>query len=345
MNGHLSVGATLVCYDGSPLYPDAGAMLKVLEKHNCTYFGTSPRYLLELEMSGIKPADFDLKDLRMVTTTGATLTAEQFHWFYKAFRKDIHLSSVAGGTEIYTSWMASDSSAPVYAAEMQIPALGQDVDVADPETGETIKHTGRPGELVCRSPFPSMPIYFHGDTDGAKYKEAYFERFEHVKVWAQHDWIQFNPRTGGAQIHGRSDGTLNPSGIRFGSSEIYNVVESPRFNTRIADTLCVGRKREYDKDETVFLFVKMKDGHAFTEKLKAEVNDAIRTLLSPRHVPRFMFQVQDMPYTINGKKVEIVVKKMLSGMDVTVSSTVTNPECLVEYRQYRDVEHVRISKL
>ena len=345
MNGHLSVGATLICYDGSPLYPDASTKLKILERHKCTYFGTSPRYLLELEMSGIKPAKFDLSHLRMVTTTGATLTAEQFHWFYTAFRRDIHLSSVAGGTEICTSWMASDPSAPVYAAEMQIPALGQDVDVADPETGETIKSTGEAGELVCRSPFPSMPIYFYGDEGGKKYKEAYFERFENLGVWAQHDWIQFNPRTGGAQIHGRSDGTLNPSGIRFGSSEIYNVVESPRFNSVIGDTLCVGRKRQHDKDETVFLFVKMKDGHALTDKLKKEMEDAIRSLLSPRHVPRFIVQVEDIPVTINGKKVEIVIKKIISGMDVKVSSTVANPRCLEEYKKYRDIEHVRTSKL
>jgi acetoacetyl-CoA synthetase len=224
---------------------------------------------------------------------------------------------------------------------MQLPALGQDVDVGDPETGESIKHTGEAGELVCRSPFPSMPIYFYGDEGGAKYREAYFERFENIKVWAQHDWIQFNPRTGGAQIHGRSDGTLNPSGIRFGSSEIYNVVESPRFNSRIGDTLCVGRKRQHDKDETVFLFVKMKDGHALTDSLKQEMIEAIRTLLSPRHVPRFIVQVQDIPVTINGKKVEIAVKKIISGTDVKVSSTVANPQCLDEYKQYRDIEHVR----
>jgi acetoacetyl-CoA synthetase len=344
MNGHLSVGATVICYDGSPLYPDASTKLRVLQHHKCTYFGTSPRYLLELEMSNIKPNSFDLTHLRMVTTTGATLTAEQFHWFYSAFQRTIHLSSVAGGTEICTSWMASDPAGPVYAAEMQIPALGQDVDVGDPETGESIKDSGYAGELICRSPFPSMPIYFYGDEGGKKYKEAYFERFEHIRVWAQHDWIQFNPRTGGAQIHGRSDGTLNPSGIRFGSSEIYSIVESPRFNSVIADTLCVGRKRLVDKDEDVFLFIKMKDG-SLTDKLKRDIEHSIRTSLSPRHVPRFILQVEEIPVTINGKKVEIAVKKIISGTDVKVSSTVANPDCLKHYQRYRDIEHVRTSKL
>jgi acetoacetyl-CoA synthetase len=230
MNGHLAVGATLVCYDGSPLYPDASTKLRILERYRVTYFGTSPRYLLELEMSGIQPSGFDLGSLRMVTTTGATLTTEQFRWFYRAFPKSVHLSSVAGGTEICTSWVASDPAGPLYAGEMQMIALGQDVDVADAETGESIKHvsfpesyllwvslsflhaansnpllnkTGQAGELICRSPFPSMPVYFWNDPNNEKYNEAYFSRYTNVVVWAQHDWIQFNPRTGGSQIHGR----------------------------------------------------------------------------------------------------------------------------------------------
>jgi acetoacetyl-CoA synthetase len=144
MNGHLSVGATLICYDGSPLYPDPSTKLRICAHHKVTYFGTSPRYLLELEMSSVKPSQFDLSSLRMVTTTGATLTAEQFLWFYRSFPPRIHLSSVAGGTEIVSSWMASDPAGPVYAGEMQIPALGQDVDVGDPETGESIKHVSSP---------------------------------------------------------------------------------------------------------------------------------------------------------------------------------------------------------
>ncbi|TID20792.1 acetoacetate-CoA ligase [Venturia nashicola] len=345
MNGHLSVGAAMICYDGSPLYPDASTKLRILHHHKCTYFGTSPRYLLELEMSGIKPSEFDLSNLRMVTTTGATLTTDQFGWFYKAFPKSIHLSSVAGGTEICTSWMASDPAGPVYAGEMQMPALGQDVDVGDPETGESIKHLGEAGELICRTPFPSMPIYFFGDDGGKKYREAYFERYDHIKVWAQHDWIQYNPKTGGAQIHGRSDGTLNPSGIRFGSAEIYSIVESPHFNSLLSDTLCVGRKRAFDRDETVFLFVKMRSGHLLTDSLRIEIETAIRTSLSPRHVPAFILPVDEIPVTINGKKVEIAVKKIISGGEVKVSSTVSNPDCLKEYIKFRDWEKKRESKL
>jgi acetoacetyl-CoA synthetase len=209
MNGHLSVGAALVCYDGSPLYPDPSTKLRIIQHHRATYFGTSPRYLLELEMSAIRPSDFDLSSVRMVTTTGAMLTTDQFRWFYKSFPKNIHLSSIAGGTEICTSWIASDPAGPVYAGEMQMIALGHDVDVGHPETGESIKSTGEQGELICRSPFPSMPIRFWGDVDNAKYNEAYFERYDNIVVWAQHDWVQFNPRTNGSQIHGRRSVSLN----------------------------------------------------------------------------------------------------------------------------------------
>ncbi|KAF2673243.1 acetoacetate-CoA ligase [Microthyrium microscopicum] len=345
MNGHLSVGAALICYDGSPLYPDPSTKLRILEHHKATYFGTSPRYCLELEMSGIKPSDYDLSALRMVTTTGATLTTDQFNWFYRAFSPKVHLSSVAGGTEICTSWLASDPAGPVYAGEMQMLALGMDVDVADPETGESIKGSGESGELVCRTPFPSMPVYFWNDEGGRKYQEAYFERFDKLRIWAQHDWIQFNPKTGGAQIHGRSDGTLNPSGIRFGSAEIYNIIESPAFIHLIADSLCVGRKRSFDYDEVVFLFVKMREGQSLTPQVLDQIVMAIRSKLSPRHVPKYILPIDEIPVTINGKKVEIAVKKILSGQDVKVSATVANPECLKDYVKYRDYEEKKLAKL
>ncbi|ETI26012.1 acetoacetate-CoA ligase [Cladophialophora carrionii CBS 160.54] len=382
MNGHLSVGAKVICYDGGALYPDPSTMLRIIERFRATYWGTSPRYLLELEQSGIlDPSSptyqkLDLSSLTLVTCTGATLTTEQFTWFYHPVRgisptRKIHLSSVAGGTDIASSWIATNPAGPVYANEMQLWALGHDCDILDSETGESIAHTGMPGELVCRKPFPSMPCRFWGDTGNKKYMEAYFEKFpisrdgnaesktvskkwswlpgkandkadalEYLDVWAQHDFITRNPKTGGLQILGRSDGVLNPSGIRFGSSEIYNIVEGPQFNTLISDTLCVGRRRSHDKDETVFLFVIMAPGHEndFTPALVDRIKSAIREGLSPRHVPKFVFQVKDIPYTVNGKKVEIAVKKVISGANVKVSSTVRNPASLQEYERFRDIE-------
>ncbi|KIW92157.1 acetoacetate-CoA ligase [Cladophialophora bantiana CBS 173.52] len=365
MNGHLSVGSKVICYDGGALHPDPSTMLRICAKYRATYWGTSPRYLLELEQSGIRPDSFDLSELALVTTTGATLTGEQFHWFYRAFPRRIHLSSVAGGTDIASSWIATNPAGPVYANEMQMWALGHDCDILDSETGQSCAHEGRPGELVCRKPFPSMPCKFWGDTrDHQKYREAYFEKFPIVKkaaggtevrttdgdangaeddyldVWAQHDFIVMNPATKGLQILGRSDGVLNPSGIRFGSSEVYNIVEGPLFNNLISDTLCVGRRRAHDKDETVFLFVIMAPGHEsdFTPALVERLKSAVRDGLSPRHVPKFVEQVREIPYTVNGKKVEVAVKRVISGQNVKVSSTVRNPACLAEYERFRDFE-------
>ncbi|EEP82316.1 acetoacetate-CoA ligase [Uncinocarpus reesii 1704] len=338
MNGHLAVGATVLVYDGSPLWPDAMTMLKIIERFRVTYFGTSPRYLLELEASKVIPREaYDLRSLRLVTTTGATLTSDQFRWFYKAF-PHIHLSSVAGGTDIVTSWISVDPSGPVYAGQMQMIALGMDVYVADANTGDDITKTGESGELVCPTPFPSMPVFLWGDKNNKRYKSSYFERFDHICVWAQHDWINVDPITGGITMHGRSDGVLNPSGIRFGSSEIYNISEGPVFNSEIQDTLCVGRRRKQDTDEVVFLFVKMRNNQLFSHGLEQRLRSAIRTGLSPRHVPKFILEVPEIPVTINGKKVETPVKRIISGERVQVSSTVANPKSLEFFEQFSKLE-------
>lgn len=202
MIGHLSVGPTLVIYDGSPLWPNPQHMLAVLDYHKVTYWGVSPRYLQELEMSGSIPKnEADLSSLKMVQTGGSHLAKDQYHWFYCSFPTKIHLTSVTGGTDLVTSWIGTDPAGPVYAGEIQVPMLGQDVDVADPVTGESVRNTGMHGEFVCRSPFPSMPVFFWGDVGMAKYKEAYFDRFPNC--WVQHDWASYNPVTSGWQIHGR----------------------------------------------------------------------------------------------------------------------------------------------
>lgn len=283
----------------------------------------------------------------MINTTGAPLSPDQYTWFARAFPPSVHLSNTAGGTDTATSILASDPSGPLHAGEMQMAALGMAADIADPVTGESIATTGEPGELVIRLPFPSMPCFLWGDdADGSLYRATYFSRFADVDVWAQHDWLSRNPRTGGFVMHGRSDGVLNPSGIRFGSGEIYAVVEGPAFNARIGETLCVGRRRPGDADETVFLFVKMLPGMVFDEGLRERVRRAIAEGLSPRHVPAFILEVPDIPVTINGKKVEIAVKQILSGKDIQVSSTVANPETLLSYKRFREMERPpRVQKL
>ncbi|KAK5198408.1 hypothetical protein LTR92_002653 [Exophiala xenobiotica] len=339
MCGHLSAGATLVVYNGSPLFPDAKQLLRICDKHRVSFLGASPRLLLEIEMSRTIPKkEFDLSPLRMVYTTGAPLSVEQYRWFYRSFPSSVHICNTAGGTDTATSLLALDPCAPVYAGEMQVPALGMDVDIVDPVTGEPIAHTGEAGEMVIRQPFPSMPCFFWGDKDGKLYRAAYFERFEHIDVWAQHDWLSRNPKTGGYTMHGRSDGVLNPSGIRFGSGEIYAIVETQPFTEYISNSLCVGRRRPKDPDEEVFLFLVMKPGISLTRELRSQVKNAVRNGLSPRHVPKFVIAVPDIPVTINGKKVEIAVKNVLSGKDVKPSATVQNPDTIAWFKRFRDLE-------
>ena len=346
MNGHMATGATIICYDGSPMYPDVRQLIRILARFRATYFGTSPRYLLELELADVHPAqEFDLSSLRMVNTTGATLTPSQYRYFYARFPSRVHLSNSAGGTDTATSLIAADPAGPLRIGEMQIIALGLDVDVADPETGESIKNTGLQGELVVRKAFPSMPAFFWADTGNKIYRAAYFERFSDTDLWAQHDWVSFNPKTGGSAMLGRSDGVLNPSGIRFGSGEIYAIVEGNDFNSEIAETLCVGRRRTTDADEQVFLFVRMKSGHPFSAKLEERLKRTIRLNLSPRHIPRFMIEVSELPTTVNGKKVETAVKQVISGKKIKVSSTVANPECLLSFGKFVNYEGARRSKL
>lgn len=209
--GHLSTGATLVVYNGSPLFPDAKQLLRVSEAYRVTFLGVSPRWLLEVEISRTVPKDeFDLSPLRMVYTAGAPLLVEQYRWFYRSFPSTVQLCNSAGGTDTATSILAPDPCSPVYAGEMQVPGLGMDVDIFDPETGDSITHTGQAGEMVIRKPFPSMPCFFWGDVNNKLYRAAYFERFQQkTDVWAQHDWLSRNAATGGYTMHGRSDGVLS----------------------------------------------------------------------------------------------------------------------------------------
>ncbi|KAF2103033.1 acetoacetate-CoA ligase [Rhizodiscina lignyota] len=348
MVGHLSVGATLVLYDGSPTWPKPQAMLSIVERHKVAYWGASPRYLQELESTRCVPKkEFDLTSLRMVQTGGSHLAADQYYWFYRVFPPRVHLTSVTGGTDLVTSWVGTDPAGPLYAGEMQLPILGHDVDIADTETGESIRASGESGEFVCRKPFASMPVYMWGDRDNEKYKVSYFDRYP-FPIWAQHDWASVNPKTGGWTVHGRSDGVLNPQGIRFGSAEIYSITEAPPFIDIISTTLCIGRRRSrIDSDESVFLFVIMRQGYSLTDELVRSLKDAIRKGLTARHVPRFVEAVEEIPLTVNGKKVETLVKKVVSTGEIpkTISSTVVNPACLEKFKRFYALELETKAKL
>jgi len=269
----------------------------------------------------------------VVTSTGAVLSENVFNWFYETgFPPQAQLISMSGGTDIAGCFVGGTPLLPIYAGEIQVKALGMAVDIMDAtrEDAVSVQHLGQAGELVCTKPFPSQPIAFWGNAGNDKYRSSYFERFG-PHVWCQGDFIQAEKDTGGLVMLGRSDGVLNPSGVRFGSAEIYAVTEA---FPEIEDSICVGQRRSNDTDERVLLFVKMKRGHKYTTNLATNLKAAAQAKYSTRHVPSYIFEVADIPYTVNGKKCEINVKQIVSGQKTAVSGTVANPESLKLYEQF-----------
>ena len=300
----LAIGVTIVLYDGSPFRPLDGdghgemAMPRLIEELEITHFGTSAKYLSVLEQKNVKANDqVPLKSLKAIYSTGSPLAPSTFEYVYRAFGTNINLGSITGGTDIVSLFGAPSQISPVYAGEIQVRGLGMAVEVWNYE-GKDVTASGEPGDLVCVKPFPCQPVKFWGEDGAAKYKKAYFETFPNV--WHHGDFIRVNPRTGGLLMLGRSDGVLKPSGVRFGSSEIYNVLLD-HFD-EIEDAICVGRRRETDTDETVVLFVKMVDGATCSQELVTKIKSTIRKELSARHVPGIVDQCHEIPVTINGKK-------------------------------------------
>ncbi|KAF8629404.1 hypothetical protein AX15_003458 [Amanita polypyramis BW_CC] len=332
----LSVGGRIILYEGSPLYPSARHFLQFIDEQNVDYFGTSPRFLTELQDRGIKPSDVaPFNSLRIIVCGGAVLTPVLHTWAQSAFGPHTCIYSATGGTDICATFISFSPTLPLYAGELQAKTLGMKIEIFD-SAGNNIEHTGVPGEMVCTRPHPSLPICFWGDGAGKKLRASYFDMYP--GIWRQGDFAVVNPKTNGLIILGRSDGVLNPSGIRFGSSEIYNIMGS--FASRIEDSLCVGQRRPgIDTDEYVLLFVKMRSGHALDQQLETDIRSAIRLGLSRRHVPAWIGQVQDIPYTVNGKKVEVAVKRIISGVDVPPTATIENPESLKLYYKYRTLQH------
>ncbi|EGN99920.1 hypothetical protein SERLA73DRAFT_51824 [Serpula lacrymans var. lacrymans S7.3] len=327
----LACGARIILYEGSPFYPDLKSYLKFINDQGVTCFGTSPRFLAEVQakVKNVEP----FLSMRQMTVTGAVLTAPLMEWTQNAFGKHLMISSSSGGTDIMGGFVTGVASLPVYAGELQGISLGLAVEIFDP-AGKNIEDTGEPGELVCTRPHPSIPVCFWGDESGEKFRKAYYDTYP--GVWRQGDFIVRNPKTKGFLFLGRSDGVLNPSGVRFGSGEIYTVLE--KFTAELDDVLCVGQRRPQDLDERVLLFVKMRPGHTFTPSLVERIKSSIKAGLSARHVPAYVFETSDIPYTVNGKRIEIAVKQIVSGSNLKPSGTVANPESLELYYKYRDIE-------
>ena len=300
----LATGATLVLYDGSPFRPlDAEgkgelAMPRLIDELGITHFGTSAKYLSILEQKEVMANRLvNLRTLRAIYSTGSPLAPSTFEYVYRAFGPDINLGSITGGTDIISLFGAPSQISPVYAGEIQVRGLGMAVEAWDFQ-GKNVTDTGEPGDLVCVKPFPCQPVMFYG-ADGDKiYKKSYFETFP--GVWHHGDFVRLNPKTGGLVMLGRSDGVLKPSGVRFGSSEIYNVILE--HFSEVDDALCIGRRRENDTDEVVVLFVKMAQGAKFSDELVKKLKEVIRKELSARHVPGIIDECPEIPVTINGKK-------------------------------------------
>lgn len=339
----LASGATLILYDGSPFQylsngqsvKDDMAMPRLIDELGITQFGTSAKYLSVLEQKSIMPksSGLTLKTLKAIYSTGSPLAPSTFSYVYRAFGPDINLGSITGGTDIISLFGAPCPLHPVYIGEIQVLGLGMAVQAWD-YTGKDVSKTGEPGDLVCVRPFPCEPVMFWAKDPKQgekKYRGSYFEHFE--GVWHHGDFIKFNPKTGGLVMLGRSDGILKPSGVRFGSAEIYNILLK-HFPDQIEDALCIGRRREQDTDETVVLFLKMKDDSLYTEQLVSDIKATVRKELSARHVPGIIDKCVDIPVTTNGKKVEGAVKQILCGMNVKTSASVANAECLDWYREW-----------
>jgi acetoacetyl-CoA synthetase len=344
----LLAGARMVMYDGSPFVPGILNFVRLVGEQKVTHLGISPRYLQELQKNKIVPKKVtDLSNLKVVTSTGMVLSGQLFEWFYDdAFPPHVQLDNISGGTDLAGLFGAGNPLLPVYAGGCQGPSLGTPIDVYDQTVeggngvkGQPVEH-GVPGELVATKAFPNMPIGFWGDHAHQKYWNSYFARFD--GVWTHGDLVMIHPVTKNVVFLGRADGVLNPSGVRFGSAEIYAIIDA-HFGDKIADSICVGRRRPHDHDESVMLFLLMAPGVPFTQALVDDVKAAIRDDTSPRHVPKFVFETKAIPTTVSLKKVELPVKQIVSGKTITPSGTLLNPESLDYYYQFAKVEeqHLR----
>lgn len=318
----LATDATLVLYDGSPFHPDAKRLWALAEAERIDVFGVSAKFIDATAKAGLSPGKaFDLSRMRTILSTGSPLGGDSFDFVYREVAQDIHLASISGGTDIVSCFVLGNPMLPVRRGEIQCAGLGMKVEVFDDE-GRPI--VGRPGELVCTKPFPSMPIGFWNDPEGARYRAAYFERFP--GVWCHGDWC-IETGSGGFIIQGRSDAVLNPGGVRIGTAEIYAQVENL---DEIAEAIAIGQS--WEDDVRVVLFVKLAPGVVLDEDLEARIRSRIRQNASPRHVPARIVEVEDIPRTRSGKITELAVRDVVHGRPVKNVEALANPEALEYFK-------------
>jgi acetoacetyl-CoA synthetase len=318
----LALGSTIVLYDGAPFAPVPESLWNMAEQERITVFGTSAKYLAMCEKHGLCPRDaHNLQALRTILSTGSPLATHSFDYVYSKVKRDVHLASISGGTDIVACFAGGNPIAPVYRGELQTRALGMAVHVFD-ENGKAVVE--QPGELVCTRPFVSMPVAFWNDPDGAKYRAAYFERYPNV--WRHGDWCELTEHDG-MIIYGRSDATLNPGGVRIGTAEIYRQVEQL---PEILESVAIGQEIAGDAtgDVRIVLFVRLQEGLTLDDALRDRIRHQIRANTSPLHVPKKILQVQDIPRTISGKISELAVRDVVHGRHVQNTEALANPEAL-----------------
>jgi acetoacetyl-CoA synthetase len=323
----LASGATLLLYDGSPFHPGGEILWDYAEQEKVTHFGTSAKYLDALKKAGLAPAkSHDLGSVRVLLSTGSPLAEEGFDYVYQCIKSDLHLASISGGTDVCGCFVLGIPTHPVWRGEIQGPAVGMAVDVFD-ESGKALAR-GK-GELVCTRPFPSMPVGFWNDPDGKRYHAAYFARF--ANVWHHGDFAEWTEH-GGMIIHGRSDATLNPGGVRIGTAEIYRQVE---LLEEVQESIVIGQ--DWDHDVRVVLFVVLKPGLPLDDQLRERIKRQIRLGASPRHVPAKIVQVADIPRTKSGKITELAVRDVVHGREVKNIEALANPEALDLYKEIAEL--------
>lgn len=323
----LASGATLILYDGSPMAGDGRVLLNAIDRERISIFGTSAKFISGLEKAGVKPRETHaLSSLKTLLSTGSPLSHESFEYVYRDVKPDVLLASIAGGTDIISCFVGGCPTRPVYTGQIQCRALGMAVEFWDPQ-GQALPE-GK-GELVCYKPFPSMPIGFWNDTDGAKYHKAYFAQFENV--WCHGDYGELTAQDG-AIIHGRSDAVLNPGGVRIGTAEIYRQVE--RLD-QVVESIAIGQ--EWQDDVRVVLFVVLREGQALSDDLTHSIRSTIRQHATPRHVPAKIIQVSEIPRTLSGKIVELAVREVVHGRPVNNSDALANPEALANFKDLREL--------
>jgi acetoacetyl-CoA synthetase len=324
----LAVGATILLFDGSPYYPTPDALFNLSQDQDITVFGTSARYLQSIEKLGLQPKEkFDLSQLRMILSTGSPLLAESFEFVYNHIKENVQVSSISGGSDIISCFALNNPLGAVWPGELQCWGLGMSCKVFD-EKGNSL--TGKKGELVCTKSFPSQPVFFWDDNNKKKYKETYFNVYPNV--WYHGDYAEIT-KHGGIIIYGRSDATLNPYGVRIGTAEIYRQVEHI---PEITDSLVIAQK--WKGDTRIVLFIKLALNANFNKDLVNVIKKNIKTNCTPNHIPSKIIPIKEIPYTLSGKKVELVVKKIIEGEPILNRDSLKNPEVLDLYKNLPELQ-------